>query len=297
MSITIEHVSKSYGEQVAVDDVSFSIPVGQTCGFLGPNGAGKSTLMKIMTGFIQADVGVAKINNIDVAEQPILAKMELGYLPEHNPLYLTMYVREFLEFCARIFHIQKKSSRIEEVIEQTGLGSQAHKLIGQLSKGYKQRVGLAQALLHNPSVLILDEPLNGLDPNQLVEIRELIRELGKEKTVLFSSHILQEVEQIANRIILIQHGAIVHDSINEPPNNVNTSIRIELEKTPKEEFLSKLKEIAPFQQHGNLILLQTSGVEARKEIFLLAKQQNEILITLDEQQSNLTDIFKEKTKL
>ena len=209
MSIEVQNISKSYGTQKALDNISFSIKKGEIVGFLGPNGAGKSTLMKILTTFISADEGVALVNDYDVINNPKAVQLSIGYLPEHNPLYLDLYVREYLAFNAEIYKIAK--SRIEEVIQLTGLELECHKKIGQLSKGYRQRVGLATALLHNPAVLILDEPTTGLDPNQLVEIRNVIKNVGKDKTVFLSTHIMQEVEAICDRVIIIDKGKIVTD--------------------------------------------------------------------------------------
>ena len=210
MSIEVKNITKTYGKQIALDAISFSIKKGEIVGFLGPNGAGKSTLMKILTTYLTADEGEASVNGFDVTTQAIQVQQSVGYLPEHNPLYLDLYVREYLAFNADLHHVSK--SKIDEVIQLTGLSPECHKKIGQLSKGYRQRVGLATALLHNPDVLILDEPTTGLDPNQLVEIRELIKNIGKDKTVFLSTHIMQEVEAICDRIIIIHHGKIVEDA-------------------------------------------------------------------------------------
>lgn len=209
MSISVENITKSYGAQKALDNISFTIEKGEIVGFLGPNGAGKSTTMKIINGYIHADGGNVLVNDISVNNDELETKKLIGYLPEHNPLYLEMYVKEYLQFCAEIHHISK--DEIRSIIEKVGLLDEAHKKIKQLSKGYRQRVGLAAALLHNPDVLILDEPTTGLDPNQLVEIRTLIQEMGKGKTVLFSTHIMQEVEAICNRVIILNKGKIVAD--------------------------------------------------------------------------------------
>ncbi len=211
MSIEIKNITKFYGKQKAVDNVSFSLKSGEIVGFLGPNGAGKSTIMKIITTYIKQDEGEVLVNNSNTLTDAILVKGNIGYLPEHNPLYLEMYVKEYLQFCADIHKVEK--SKIEETISLVGLRTESHKKIKQLSKGYRQRVGLASALLHNPDVLILDEPTTGLDPNQLVDIRNLIKEIGKEKTVLFSSHIMQEVEAICDRVIILKKGKIVTDSL------------------------------------------------------------------------------------
>ena len=219
MSIEVQNISKNYGTQKALDSISFSIKKGEIVGFLGPNGAGKSTTMKILNGFIKATEGTAFVNGINVVENPIEAQQHIGYLAEHNPLYLDMYVKEYLNFCASIHKVNKE--KVAEIIEKVDLTPEVHKKIKQLSKGYRQRVGLASAMLHNPDVLILDEPTTGLDPNQLVEIRALIKDFGADKTVLFSTHILQEVEAICDRVIIINKGIIVADLQQEELKNKN----------------------------------------------------------------------------
>ena len=211
MSIQVTNLLKKYGEQKAIDNISFNVAKGEIVGFLGPNGAGKSTTMKIVTGYLQADAGQASVCGIDVLKAPLESKKKIGYLPESNPLYHEMYVREYLDFIADIHHVAGKKKKIEDVIQTVGLSPESKKKIGQLSKGYKQRVGLAAALIHDPEVLVLDEPTTGLDPNQIVEIREVIAQLGKNKTVLFSSHILQEVEAICDRVVIINKGILVAD--------------------------------------------------------------------------------------
>lgn len=213
MSIRVQNLTKTYKSQRAIDQISFEAHPGQIVGFLGPNGAGKSTTMKILTGYLNATEGNAYVNNFNVSEQPLAAKASIGYLPEHNPLYTDMYVREMLKFIGELYGLKGNllRSRIEEVIAECGLQTESHKKIGQLSKGYRQRVGLAQSLIHNPEVLILDEPTTGLDPNQLVEIREVIRNAGRNKTVLFSTHIMQEVEALCDRVVMINKGKIVAD--------------------------------------------------------------------------------------
>ncbi|GAB3504913.1 gliding motility-associated ABC transporter ATP-binding protein [Emticicia fontis] len=214
MSIKVQNLSKVYGTQRAVDNISFEVNKGEIIGFLGPNGAGKSTTMKILTGYIPSTEGTAEVNGFDVKTSPMQVKTHIGYLPEHNPLYLDMYVKEFLDFAGSLYGLKGRTLqiKIDETIERVGLGLEKHKKIGQLSKGYRQRVGLAQALIHNPDVLILDEPTTGLDPNQLVEIRDLIKNVGKDKTVIFSTHIMQEVEAICDRVVIINRGKIVADS-------------------------------------------------------------------------------------
>ena len=245
MSIEVQNISKSYGAQKALDNISFSIKKGEIVGFLGPNGAGKSTLMKILTTFISADEGVALVNDYDVINNPKAVQLSIGYLPEHNPLYLDSYVREYLAFNAEIYKIAK--SRIEEVIQLTGLELECHKKIGQLSKGYRQRVGLATALLHNPAVLILDEPTTGLDPNQLVEIRNVIKNVGKDKTVFLSTHIMQEVEAICDRVIIIDKGKIVTDK------KLDKLVSDEKEQIIEVEFNKAVDEIIKIAFRGRII--------------------------------------------
>ena len=223
MSITIEQVSKNYGDQVALSNVSFSLKQGEIVGFLGPNGAGKSTLMKIICCYLSQDSGNIEVCDLNTKTQDLLVKSEIGYLPEDNPLYLDMYIKEYLSFVGGLYKVNHLKKRIEEIIDQTGLDSEQHKKIGELSKGFKQRVGLAAALIHNPKILILDEPTTGLDPNQLVGIRKLIKEVGKEKIVLLSTHIMQEVDQMCNRVIIIKQGEIVDDNLidNLKQNNID----------------------------------------------------------------------------
>ena len=223
MSITIEKLNKSYAKQQALKNVSFCLKKGEIVGFLGPNGAGKSTLMKIICCYLQQDNGKIKVCDLDTLENNLLVKAKIGYLPEHNPLYLDMYIKEYLYFVGGIYKVGNLKNRIAEIIQQTGLTPEQHKKIGELSKGFKQRVGLAAALIHNPEILILDEPTTGLDPNQLVEIRNLIKEVGKEKTVLLSTHIMQEVEKMCNRVVIINKGKIVDDKLisNLKKNNVD----------------------------------------------------------------------------
>ncbi len=223
MSIKVQNISKTYGNQKALDNISFSIKKGEIVGFLGPNGAGKSTTMKIINGFVKPTDGKVFVNDIDVLENSIEAQKVIGYLPEHNPLYLEMYVKEYLNFCAAIHKVDKKE--IAAIIKKIGLKTESHKKIKQLSKGYRQRVGLASALLHNPDILILDEPTTGLDPNQLVEIRGLIKGIGANKTVLFSTHILQEVEAICSRVIIINKGVIVADKQLDEVENLESLFR------------------------------------------------------------------------
>ena len=223
MSISINKVNKFYGKQQALTDVSFSLNKGEIVGFLGPNGAGKSTLMKIITCYLEQDSGKVQVCDLDTVEQNLKVKAKIGYLPEHNPLYTDKYIKEYLTFVGRIYKVENLNNRITEIIQQTGLTAEQSKKIGKLSKGFKQRVGLAAALIHNPEILILDEPTTGLDPNQLVEIRNLIKEVGKDKTVLLSTHIMQEVDKMCNRVIIINKGKIVDDQLisNYQENNIN----------------------------------------------------------------------------
>jgi len=223
MSININNVNKFYGKQQALTDVSFSLNKGEIVGFLGPNGAGKSTLMKIITCYLEQDSGKVQVCDLDTVEQNLKVKAKIGYLPEHNPLYTDMYIKEYLTFVGRIYKVQNLNNRISEIIQQTGLTDEQSKKIGELSKGFKQRVGLAAALIHNPEILILDEPTTGLDPNQLVEIRNLIKEVGGNKTVLLSTHIMQEVDKMCNRVIIINKGKIVDDQLisNYQKNNID----------------------------------------------------------------------------
>ena len=223
MSIAIQKLNKYYGKQQALTDISFSLNKGEIVGFLGPNGAGKSTLMKIITSYLQQDSGKVQVCNLDTQEQDLQVKAKIGYLPEHNPLYTDMYIKEYLNFVGEIYKVKNLNSRIDEIIKQTGLSREQSKKIGELSKGFKQRVGLAAALIHNPEILILDEPTTGLDPNQLVEIRNLIKEVGEDKTVLISTHIMQEVDKMCNRVIIINKGKIVEDQLiaNYQKNNID----------------------------------------------------------------------------
>src|SRR6476661_2690652 len=239
MSIEVKNLLKQYGEQKAVNGISFKVNKGEIVGFLGPNGAGKSTTMKMITGYLQPDAGDINVSGIDVTKDPLAAKKKIGYLPESNALYYDMYVREYLNFIAEVHGVKNKKEKVEEVILLTGLTVESRKTIGQLSKGYKQRVGLAAALIHDPEVLILDEPTSGLDPNQIVEIREVIRKQGKDKTVLFSSHILQEVEAICDRVIIINKGEIVaNDKLsNLQKRNVDKHMVVVSFKEPVDKAL------------------------------------------------------------
>lgn len=298
MSIEVQNISKSYGAQKALDKVSFSVKKGEIVGFLGPNGAGKSTLMKILTTYLNADEGVAKVNGNDVNEAQIEVQQSVGYLPEHNPLYLDLYIREYLAFNADVYKVAK--SRIEEVIELTGLTPESHKKIGQLSKGYRQRVGLATALLHNPEVLILDEPTTGLDPNQLVEIRNVIKNVGKDKTVFLSTHIMQEVEAICDRVIIIDQGKIVTDKkldklVAEEKEQI---IEVEFDKAITNETLASLANLKTYQNIGDNLWLLTFNTEEdmRPSIFDFAQANGLKTLQISLKSKNLEQIFREKTK-
>ncbi|MGV9004619.1 gliding motility-associated ABC transporter ATP-binding subunit GldA [Flavobacterium sp.] len=298
MSIEVKNISKSYGAQKALDEVSFSVKKGEIVGFLGPNGAGKSTLMKILTTFISADEGSASVNGNDVIESPKLVQQSVGYLPEHNPLYLDLYVREYLAFNADVYKIAK--SRIEEVIKLTGLSPESHKKIGQLSKGYRQRVGLATALLHDPEVLILDEPTTGLDPNQLVEIRNVIKNVGKDKTVFLSTHIMQEVEAICDRVIIIDKGKIVTDKqltklVSEEKDQI---IEVEFDKSIQETILSTLPYLKNANNsHDNIWELTFATEEdMRSKVFDFAKDNGLKTLQMSLKNKNLEQIFREKTQ-
>ncbi len=297
MSIEVQNISKSYGSQKALDNVSFSIKKGEIVGFLGPNGAGKSTLMKILTTYINADKGTATVNGFDVNENQKAVQQSVGYLPEHNPLYLDLYVREYLEFNADVYKVAK--SRIEEVIELTGLSSESHKKIGQLSKGYRQRVGLATALLHNPDVLILDEPTTGLDPNQLVEIRNVIKNVGKNKTVFLSTHIMQEVEAICDRVIIINNGKIVTDKKLDKlvSDAVEQVIEVEFDKEISEALFSKLSDLKLYKNTHNNVWELTFKTEQdkRSSVFDFAQENGLRTLQLALKNKNLEQIFREKT--
>ncbi|WP_430399386.1 gliding motility-associated ABC transporter ATP-binding subunit GldA [Flavobacterium sp.] len=296
MSIEVINVSKNYGEQKALDNVSFSISKGEIVGFLGPNGAGKSTLMKILTTYISADKGNALVNNNDVVENPKAVQKAVGYLPEHNPLYLDLYIREYLAFNADVYKTPK--SRIEEVITLTGLTPESNKKIGELSKGYRQRVGLACALLHDPEVLILDEPTTGLDPNQLVEIRELIKNIGKNKTVFLSTHIMQEVEAICDRIIIINNGKIVTDKkLNQISESTEQTIIVEFDLKIEEQFISKLPNLTSYKNTHDMIweLTFTSNEDMRSVVFDFAQENGLKTLQLSSKDKNVETVFREMT--
>jgi len=302
MSIIVQGITKLYGEQKALDNVSFQVKTGEIVGFLGPNGAGKSTMMKIITGFIPASSGQVLVNGLEVGTDNPEVKKQIGYLPENNPLYPEMYVREYLGFVASIYNTGiPKKKQIDNIIEVTGLIPEQKKKIGSLSKGYRQRVGLAQALIHNPGVLILDEATTGLDPNQIVEIRKLIKEAGKEKTIMLSTHIMQEVEAICDRVIIIDNGVIV---ANEEKSNIYSIIRcpkqiiqVEFDKEIKESLLAAIANVSTINQiKNNIWLLEAEGDEdIRPAIFSFAVNNNLTVLSLHKQESNLEDVFRHLT--
>ncbi len=302
MSISVQHVFKLYGEQKALDDVSFDVSAGQVVGFLGPNGAGKSTMMKIITSFIPQSSGSVTVCGYDVNEASIDVRRVVGYLPEHNPLYHEMYVREYLEFIAGLHRISgNRSRRIDEMIEMTGLGAEQHKKIGALSKGYRQRVGLAQALIHDPKVLVLDEPTTGLDPNQLVEIRALIRSIGKEKTVLLSTHIMQEVEALCNRVIIINKGKIVaNDDTAVLQQNTGSSgtVIAEFDKEVAKHQLLKIAGVNDVQLvSGNTwTLTGKPGIDIRPEVFKFAVEHGLTVLSMNKSANTLENIFQQLTR-
>lgn len=303
MSIHVESVSKTYKSQKALNTISFKANKGEIIGFLGPNGAGKSTLMKILTGYIKPDEGSVLINEIDVLSKPLDAQKNIGYLPEHNPLYSDMYVREYLNFQASIFNISTslnvtQKSKIEEVIKKVGLEQEAHKKINQLSKGYQQRVGLAAAILHNPSVLILDEPTTGLDPNQLVGIRTLIKELAKDKTILFSTHIMQEVEAVCDRVIIIKKGELLLDkSIKELQNKNHQIIEVTFNISVDRELFTSFQNLVSITNIEKNVwqLTFSSDEDMRSKIFDFAQENQLKILELSSKSQSLEMLFREVT--
>lgn len=300
MAITLTDVSKRYGKQKALDQVSFTLHEGEICGFLGPNGAGKSTTMKIITGFLTDFEGEVNVNGLDIRKHPLRAKELIGYLPEHNPLYPDMYIREYLLHVARLYRVTKARQRVEEIIEDTGLTPESGKKIGQLSKGYRQRVGLAQALIHDPQVLILDEPMTGLDPNQLEEIRELIIRTGRNKTVLLSTHIMQEVQAVCDRVIIINQGKIATDKpIQEVGSMANGSvISVRFAPGTDSEWLQEtnlfdsIRRVSP----DSWLLTPPPHQDPRIDLFKEAAAHNSPIIELKMEETNLEEIFHALTK-
>ena len=296
MSIKVRSVSKSYGEQLVLDEVSFSVQKGEVVGFLGPNGAGKSTMMKILTGYTLPSQGEVSVGEVNVLSDLLSAQQKIGYLPEQNPLYKDMYVREYLSFCANIFKIKKE--RIEEVIEQVGLMPEVRKEIGQLSRGYQQRVGIAAAILHDPEVLILDEPTIGLDPNQLQEIRGLIKKLGEKKTVLFSTHIMQEVEAVCDRVIIIKEGKLLLDnSLYELRTSSQQHIEVTFDCRIEEQIIQKLSHLKSFKNNFGMTwhLAFDTEEDMRAVVFDFAKEHELKILELNSRNKSLESLFKEIT--
>jgi len=296
MSIEVKNITKLYGEQKALNNVSFKIDKGEIVGFLGPNGAGKSTMMKIITGYINATEGAVFVSDFNINSEKISAQKNIGYLPEHNPLYLEMYVREYLYFNAEIHNISK--TEVENCIQKVGLIPEAHKKINQLSKGYRQRIGLAAALLHNPEVLILDEPTTGLDPNQLLEIRNLIKEVGKDKTVLFSTHIMQEVEAICDRVIVINKGQIIADkSLTELKEDQEQVIEVEFDFRIEKQFIESISNLKSANNiHDTLWELTFSTtIDMRSKVFDFGHDNGLKILQLNTKNKNLESLFRELT--
>lgn len=301
MSIEVKNLLKQYGEQKAVNSISFKVDKGEIVGFLGPNGAGKSTTMKIITGYLQQTGGEAWVCGINVAEQPLETKKKIGYLPELNALYYDMYVREYLGFVAEVHQVSNSKAKMEEIIALTGLTVESKKKIGQLSKGYKQRVGLAAALIHDPEVLILDEPTSGLDPNQIIEIREVIKKQGKDKTVLFSSHILQEVEAICDRVIIINKGNLVADdklSNLRKTSSVANLIRVSFREDINQQLLNDLPAAQTVTKldANNWQLTTDDSDQLRKQIMELSLQHNLNIVSLQSENQSLEDVFRTLTQ-
>lgn len=301
MSLHIKHLTKIYGQQKALNDISFSLENGEIVGFLGPNGAGKSSTMKIATGYLPPTSGQVLVDGFDVAEQPLQVKRITGYLPEHNPLYLDMYVHEYLAFIGGLYGLRGSllKKRVGEMVERCGLTLEQNKKVEALSKGYRQRVGLAQALIHEPRVLILDEPTSGLDPNQLIEIRKLIRDISVNKTVIFSTHIMQEVQALCSRVVVINRGAIVADDSLERllKNNGSTTVIVEFQGSLSVETLRAVPGVVSVTDEGNgkFSIAAAEGIDIRPELFRFAADQNLSLLGLRQQENSLENIFSSLT--
>ncbi|GAB3896264.1 gliding motility-associated ABC transporter ATP-binding subunit GldA [Spirosoma agri] len=305
MSIRVQNLTKEYNSQKAVNQISLTVQPGEIVGFLGPNGAGKSTTMKVATGYLSPTDGTVEVNGFDVRTHPMDVRRSIGYLPEHNPLYLDLYVKEYLRFSGSLHGLRSSdlTRRVSDTVELVGLGREQHKRIGQLSKGYRQRVGLAQALLHNPPVLILDEPTTGLDPNQLAEIRQVIRDAGRDKTVLFSTHIMQEVEAVCDRVIIINRGQIVADGSLTQLRSASTGEGIvvvaefeqDLSRPDVLDTVAGVERVEALGQ-GQYRITAGPNTDLRAAIFRLAADQNLTLVGLRQQESSLEGIFKELTK-
>lgn len=302
MSIEIKNLTKYYGTQKALDNVSFSVGSGTVVGFLGPNGAGKSTLMKIVTGLLSPTSGTVLVEGLDVTESINQIKKIIGYLPENNPLYLDMYVKEYLQYTANIYHLSNTDKVVDEVIGRTGLEAECRKKIGALSKGYKQRVGLAQAIIHNPQVLILDEPTTGLDPNQIVEIRNLILELGREKTILLSTHIMQEVQAICHQMAILDHGVLVAngsaEQIGVSTRNNRRQVEVEFNLPVDEKMLLQITNIVAVEKTGanTYVLESDSEADVRQDVFNFAVQHNIAVLAMQVKQKSMEEVFQELTK-
>jgi ABC-2 type transport system ATP-binding protein len=296
MSIKVENVTKLYGKQKALNNISFEIGTGEIVGFLGPNGAGKSTIMKIICSYITQNEGNVEVCGLNVIEESIASKKKIGYLPEHNPLYLDMYVKEFLAFISDIHKIQNKQNRINEMIKITGLTPERNKKISELSKGFRQRVGIASALIHDPEVLILDEPTTGLDPNQLKDIRNLIKEIGKTKTIMLSTHIMQEVEAICDRVIIIKHGEIVADNaIANLKDSNEFNVEVEFEKEIDQILLEALEHSMTVEKIDNKKFKIKSSIDIRSLISQLAINEGNLVLSMQIQEINLEEIFQNLT--
>ena len=302
MSVKVENVTKLYGQQAALKNVSFEIHEGEIVGFIGPNGAGKSTMMKIITGYIPQTSGSVFVNGINEIENPLEVKRNIGYLPEQNPLYLNMYVREYLEFIAGFYKLNGNSAaKVNEMINRTGLGPEKHKKIGALSKGYRQRVGIAQTLIHDPKVLILDEPTSGLDPNQIVEIRDLIKDIGRNKTVMLSTHIMQEVEAICQRIIVINKGEVVADGKTSEINMAQfdkQTVIVEFNLNVDESKLKSIEGVDTVAKidNKNWLLETSSKSDLREKVFNFAVANNLMVLSLQKKEKKLEQVFRELTK-
>lgn len=301
MSISVNHVSKLYGQQKALDDVSFEIGGSAVVGFLGPNGAGKTTMMKILTCYLPASEGTASVCGFGTREQSMEVRRSVGYLPEHNPLYTDLYVKEYLEFVAGIYKLKNVSVRVKEMVDTVGLGREQHKKIGQLSRGYRQRVGLAQAMIHDPKVLILDEPTSGLDPNQLEEVRGLIKRIGREKTVLLSTHIMQEVEAICDRVIIIDRGRIVADDTAATLRHATQqreTLEVEFDKAVAAKLLLSIPGVEKADAAGTNTwrLACRADQDARPAVFQFAVDNGLKVLALQKSERGLEEVFKELTK-
>lgn len=301
MSLIVSNLTKVYATQRAVDDLSFTVQKGEILGFLGPNGAGKSTTMKMISCYVSPTEGTAEVCGHSIVDAPLAAKEHIGYLPEHNPLYLDMYVREYLGFVARLHRVAKPKARIADIIEMTGLGKESHKQVGQLSKGYRQRVGIAQAIMHDPDILILDEPTSGLDMNQLVDIRNLIKELGKEKIVILSTHIMQEVQALCDRVIIINNGKLVADDpIDQLTARIAGEDHITLELLEADVDLSPLQSIAGVRtvsrSASTIVITATASTDVRPAIFQKVTKQGWTLLEMKRETANVEHIFQKLTK-